>query len=190
MKYYRLLDDMLLPNRWNLSAIQEIDNWVIARPPMLALDDPLRDKVLKIRLRNTGNALDFSFAGYAGVPVISFKALQALSGLDGFTALVAKVEGFVQETSYYALHVWDVADCVDEKLSRFEKFQVDDPVRPDLAGQYSAFFDLVVEPDRAEGKHLFRLTGSGNEIIVSEEVKIRLEAAGAVGAVFRSVDRR
>ena len=114
--------------------------------------------------------------------------MNTIFATEPFTAMSAKVDGFQQKTPYYILHVWDVVDCVDEELSKFERYQVDDPVRPDLAGNYSAFFKLVVSPSRAQGKHIFRLARSGPEVIVSEEVKRRFEAAGVTGAVFESVN--
>ncbi len=188
MKYFRLLDDIRFPDRWHLSTVHNVDNWLLTRAPMLAMDDPLRDQVFRVELRQTGVSLDYSLAGYAGVPVVSFEALQAISGLDGFTAIPAKIDGLQQKTSYYILHIWDIVDCVDEKLSKFEKYQVDDSVRPDLAGNYSAFFKLIVDASRTHNRHIFRLARSGPEVIVSEEVKRRFEAAGVTGAVFESVN--
>lgn len=188
MRFFRLLEDVGIANRWHLSTVLNVDNWLLARPPMLGMNDPLRQQVFDIELRQAGFALDYSLAGYAGVPVVSFKALQAVAGLDGFTAIPAKINGFQQTTSYYVLHLWDEEDCVDEEVSSFEKYQVDDPVRPDLAGNYCAFFKLVVDPDRTRGKHMFRLARSGPEVIVSEEVKRRFEDAGVTGAVFESVN--
>jgi len=187
MKFFRLLDDLEFPDRWYLSTVSDADNWRLARPPVLGMGDPLRDQVLKVELRKSGIPLDYSLAGYAGVPVVSFEALHAISGLDGFTAIPAKIGGFQQKTSYYILHFWDEADCVDERASKFEKYQVDDPVRPDLAGNYSAFFSLVIDPSRTGGKDIFRLARSGTEVIVSEEVKRRFEDAGVTGAVFQDV---
>jgi hypothetical protein len=187
MKFFRLLDDLYFQGRWYLSTVSDADNWRLVCPPVLGVGDPLWGQVLKVELRKSGVPLDYSLAGYAGVPVVSFEALRAISGLEGFTALPAKIVGFQQKTSYHILHFWDEADCVDERSSRFEKYQVDDPVRPDLAGNYSAFFRLVIDPSRVGGKHIFRLARSGNEVIVSEEVKRRFENTGVTGAVFQDV---
>ena len=48
-------------------------------------------------------------------------------------------------------------DCVDEERSDFDKYDFDDPVRPDLAGNYRSFFNLVVDPARIGPHHVFRL---------------------------------
>jgi len=151
MRYYRLLDDINFPKRWHLSTIRGIDNWLLTRPPMLNMDDPLRDKVLDVEVRKVGAALDFTLAGYAGVPIVSFEAIQAIVGIDGFTAITAKIEAFRQKTSYYALHLWDTADCVDEERSELEIIPENDPVRPDLAGNYRSVTKLVIDPNRTLG---------------------------------------
>lgn len=52
-----------------------------------------------------------------------------------------------------------------------------------------AFFKWVVNNKLAEDKHIFRLARSGSEVIVSEEVKQRLEAIGATGAIFEAVSQ-
>ncbi len=188
MKYFRLLDDVMFQNRWYLSAIHDVDNWLLSRPPMLAIDDPLRDRLLRVGLQQSGEALDFSFAGYADVPVVSFKTLQAISGLDGFTAFPAKIDGLQQKTSYHILHFWDEADCVDENKSCFGIIPENDPIRPDLAGNYRAVTKLTIDTGRTLGKHIFRPERLSGRVIISEEVKRRFEAAGVTGAVFESVN--
>lgn len=79
-------------------------------------------------------------------------------------------------------------DCVDEKRSRYKKFEVDDPVRPDMAGNYRAFYNLVVDPGRVGSSHIFKLKKYLGAVIVSEEVKRRFMAAGVVGVLFDSVN--
>ncbi|MGR0139804.1 MULTISPECIES: imm11 family protein [Pseudomonas] len=79
-------------------------------------------------------------------------------------------------------------DCVDEKRSRYKKFEVDDPVRPDMAGNHRAFYNFVVDPGRGRSSHIFRLKKYLGAVILSEEVKRRLMAAGVVGVLFGSVN--
>ena len=79
-------------------------------------------------------------------------------------------------------------DCVDEIKSDFKKYEVDDPVRPDRVGEYRVFTNLVIDPSKTDGHHIFRIKKHLNSIIVSEEVKNRFEKAGVEGAIFESVN--
>ena len=134
MKYFTLTDDIDFPERWHLGAVVNQGDWRLVRPPMIAMNDPLRSRRYRIDLQVPGQAMDYSTTSQAEVPIISFKALSALSGTDGFSAFPAHVLGFTARTSFHVLHVWDEADCVDEDQSEFQLFLKDDPVRPDLAG--------------------------------------------------------
>jgi len=187
MQFFRLMDDINFPSRWHLGGLIGVDGREFVRPPMIPLNDPLRDQVYNVEVQVAGRAMDYTTTSFRSVPVASFKVVQAISGLDGFTAFPARIVGFPQETSYHILHFWDEVECVDEERSRFEKYEVDDPVRPDLAGHYRGFFKLIIDPQRAANKHIFKLAKSGPQVVVSEEVKRRFEAAGVTGAVFESV---
>lgn len=187
MQYFRLLDELNFPNRWHLRRLVGIDGAEFARPPMVAIGDPVRERAYEVELQVDGTAMDYTTTSFRSVPIASFEVVRALSGLDGFTALPASIRAFSQRTSYHILHFWDEVDCVDEDKSQFEKFQPNDPIRPDLAGHYSSFFKLIIDPNRTAGKDIFRLAKSGSEVIVSEEVKRRFEAADVTGAVFKRV---
>lgn len=190
MRYFRLSVDLQDHDAWYLGAISETDNWRFVRPPMIPMDSPLRDtagRPYKTVLKQNGKATDYTLAGYASVPIVSFKVLRALSGLDGFTGFPVDIEGFAQRDLYNIVHFWDEVDCVDEELSEFTKFVENDPIRPDLAGQYKGFYKLRINIEHTQGKHIFRLARSGSEVIVSEEVKRRFEAAGISGALFECV---
>lgn len=190
MRYFELSVDIRDHDAWYLGAISETDNWRFVRPPMISMDSPLRDtagRPYKTALKHNGRPMDYTLAGYASVPVVSFKALRALSGLDGFTGFPVDIEGFAQQDLYNIVHFWDVADCFDEAQSNFEVIPEGDPIRPDLAGNYRSVTKLVIDPDRTEGKHIFRLTRLEGRVIVSEEVRRRFEDAGVTGTMFERV---
>ncbi|PQZ46470.1 hypothetical protein CQ052_21915 [Ochrobactrum sp. MYb15] len=187
MNYYRLLDDVSFPRRWHLKGLVGIDGSQFVRPPMVPMNSTLRDQTYEVEVQTEGHMMDYSTTSFRSVPIVSFNVVKALSGLDGITAFPVRIRGAVQKQSYYILHFWDEVECVDESLSMFEKFQPDDPIRPDLAGQYSGFFKLVINPHRALGKDAFRLVGSGAEVIVSEKFKDLFEQHKLTGAIFENV---
>ena len=46
----------------------------------------------------------------------------------------------------------------------------------------------MVDTDKVDGKHIFRVKGHLGSLIVSEEVKLRFEQSGVTGALFESVN--
>ena len=184
MDYFELSDYVNFPHRWHLRGLIGFDGITFVRPPMVPVNDPLRDRGFDVKLQVNGTAMDYTTTSFRSVPITSFEVVRALSGLDGFSAFPASIRGFQQKTSYHILHFWDVVDCFDEAGSSFEVIPKDDPIRPDLAGNYRSVTRLRINPFRAGGKHIFRIARLEGRVIVSEEVKRRFEAAGVSGAVF------
>lgn len=79
------------------------------------------------------------------------------------------------------------SDCVDETHSEFQKFVENDPVRPDLAGWYSAFFKLIIDATKTEGYDFFRLEKAPSVIIASQTIKDIYDTNGLTGARFTKV---
>ncbi|MBE2898413.1 hypothetical protein HPC37_06230 [Pasteurellaceae bacterium 20609_3] len=77
-------------------------------------------------------------------------------------------------------------DCVDEERSEFTKFEEDDPVRPDLAGEYDGFYKLKLDYSRIN-KELFRLGKFSIAIIISERLKKLLMENNITGIEFTEV---
>lgn len=131
------------------------------------------------------------------VAIVSTRSRSALEGppeVDGLHANAVMepvvIEGQRTRGSYFVLIVETCVDCVGESRSefeRFERFERDDPVRPDLAGQYRAFAKLALYGGKVGSWHIFRLGGFGAALIVSEEVKSRLERAGVTDVIFEQV---
>lgn len=187
MQYFRLLDDINFPNRWHLGGLIGIDGMEFVRPPRVPLYHPLREQIYGVDLQVKGAPMDYTTTSFRSVPIASYEAVQALLGLKGFTSFPVRIPEFQEKTSYYILHFWDVADCFDEASSDFEVIPMDDPIRPDLAGNYRSVTKLRVDAARADGKDIFRIARLEGHIIVSNEVKQRFEAAGVTGAVFEGV---
>lgn len=79
--------------------------------------------------------------------------------------------------------------CIDESRSEFDKFTEDDPVRPDLAGQYSSVPKLIIDPKLIPpDAHFFRIQDWEVALLVSEAVKDAMERVGCVGATFTDVN--
>lgn len=191
MNYYLLRQDISISDRWVLGPVRDIDNWRLITPPV----ELMEPGGYAVDVRQYGVEVDCSLAGYASAPVLSAKARAALEGLAEVDAphrhvVLAPlvVVGGDTDRTYFLMIVETRLDCVDEDRSEFGRFERDDPVRPDLAGQYQYFLNLVVDPGRTASHHIFRLEKYPGALVVSEDVKVRFERAGVVGARFESVN--
>ncbi|MCC4589480.1 hypothetical protein LL962_20705 [Xanthomonas sp. NCPPB 1067] len=188
MKYYLLSQDLSNDGKWVLGDINHVDNWLFRNPTV----DLMEPGSYSLSVRFDGDEVDFSLAGYASVPVVGDKVVRSLAGLPEVDELYSNVifspveiENRSSENNYFIMIVETQVDCVDEERSDFSIYSEDDPVRPDLAGNYRSFFNLVILPEKIDGRHIFRLKRRLGVLIVSEEVKRRFECAGVTGVVFK-----
>jgi len=178
LSYYELTDDINFPNRWYLGDIAVADNWKLVQ-----YLDPERE--YKIEVSRDGSEMDYTCNEAYGVSVVSKKFKDALAGIADITFAKANIIGKGSGSEFYIMAVPKELECIDEKESEFQKFEVNDPVRPDKAGEYRGFFKMVVNPDKCAGLNIFRVKGFNVAIVVSAEVKQKLESAGVSGALFK-----
>lgn len=184
MNYFRLTDDIQFPKRWYLGDVKDVDNWALSTARQgVELPD-----AVEIEVYQQGKPMDFTLTEAYVVPVVSRKLREALGDLPGARFIEATVDG-AAKGDHFVMFVESTVECVDESRSEFEKFTADDPVRPDKAGQFRAFFELLVDPvrARASGLSVFRLARFTAAIIVDERVKKIFESVGATGAVMTAV---
>lgn len=198
MKFFLLRDDMWLEQsskRWIFDRFKHETkkaNFEFVDPPV----EYMEPCTYPIDLHRDGLQTDFSFTLDSGnIPILSDRAKNALSGLpeidEPYHHVVLepiRIENKQTDQDYYVMIIETQIDCVDEVRSEFQKYEVNDPVRPDRAGEYRSFFNLVVDPSKIGDHHIFRQKKHLGSIIVSEEVKRRFEEAGVTGAVFESVN--
>ncbi len=188
MRFYSLEFDIFNSSAWRVGDVQEIDNWRLVSPPALSMDDEIRNKKLYAPIESDGRRTDFTVIGYADIPMVNFKTLKAIPGSNGFTAIPILFTGGRQKDTYHLLHVWESVDCFDRKESCYNVFSSDDPDFSDRAGEYCSVTKLILNPDRATGKDIFRISGLLDVIVISEKLKDRLEKIGVTGVSFKSVN--
>lgn len=180
MNYYELTDDINFPNRWYLGDIAFADNWELAQHL-----DPERE--YEIEVYRDGSEMDYTCNEAYGVSVVSKKFKEALFGIAGITFAKANIIGKNTSNEFYIMAVSKELACINEEESEFQKFEINDPVRPDKAGEYRGFFKMVVDPKKCAGFNIFRVKGFSIAIVVSSQVKQNLESLGVLGAKFKSV---
>ncbi|CAG9001014.1 MAG: hypothetical protein CENE_03022 [Candidatus Celerinatantimonas neptuna] len=181
MKYFELNDDINFPNRWYLGDILGVDNWE------LSTSVPEGIASLEIKLVHDGDEMDFTYTEAYGVPVISRKVKEVLDDIKGIDFIPVKIQSKRCLTDYFVLIVSELIECVDEKCSEFQKFELNDPVRPDKAGEYRAFMKLRLDTSNINGIEIFRVKKFEISIIISERVKERLKAIAVKGLDLISV---
>ena len=186
MKYYQLTDDINFPHRWYLGEIIDAeDNW------QFILNGKVDESSLKIpfhiRVYQDGLSTDYTENGAFNIPIVSERVKLQLGGIENLQFIPVVIEGKRTDLGYFIMVVGIKLDCVDEKLSEFGKFAVNDPVRPDLAGQYSWFTKLIIDPQRVNGENIFRIGRTSSYLVVSEKVKDAFEDIGVTGAKFIEV---
>jgi hypothetical protein len=188
--YYRVVQDTGVKNRWLLGEIQHVNNWEFLRPSIIFME-PCR---YQIAMESDGIETDYTVSLVYGVPIISNQFRSLIVDLPdmsvpckGVVAEPVIVLGKESVSEYFVMITDTVYDCVDENLSEFNKYQINDPVRPDKAGSYSGFYKMHLDSCRIGPANIFRLKGFEQAIIVSEEIKTRYEVAGLSGAIFIKV---
>jgi hypothetical protein len=189
LNYWRLLDDIHnFPARWQLGDIHGLNNWSFVYPKNESQESRISDTRLSVEIAKDGDPLDYTMAGYAFVPVVSGKAADILEKVGGVEFYEIDLPSSVELSGYKIMRVLNSVDCLDENESTFRVRQKDDPVRPDLAGNYYGITHLVLNRARIRGADIFRLNRSVTLLIVSDKVKRLLEDGGVKGASFLPID--
>ncbi len=186
MRYFRLIDDMSMRmrRRWHVGDIFLPDG----TEPRLRAGLPLDDtRPLHATVTHAGYVLDFCHTSFA-VPIATKAVADVIHSIAGtdVQCIPVTISG---QSGMLVLNAIRLIRCVDESRSEFQKFTVDDEVRPDLAGQYRYISNLVLDrhaipPDA----HFFRVKDWEVALIVSETVKDAMQRVGCYGAEFTELE--
>jgi hypothetical protein len=182
VNFYRLLDDISCPGRWYLGNVNVEDNWIFTYGMPV---DETRFQNLIVEIYQSGREMDYSITEVYGVPVVSERLTEWLyEYMDDVQLMPIKVPN--ASKNYFILVVKNKINCVDERKSNFQKYEVDNEVRPDKAGDYEAIYDLKIDPTNIN-KNIFRLAKYDIVTIMNEDVKLKLEKAALSGLRFELV---
>lgn len=88
-----------------------------------------------------------------------------------------------------ALEIWNTLlsqDCFDHGRSGGVEYFTRKE-RPDREGQVKTARTLMIDPVRAQDRHVFHISGYQLPLIVSEEIKAAIQRGGFTGAMFQRV---
>jgi hypothetical protein len=182
MRYYRLLDDLYIPNRWHLGDVSASGVDMKASLDSLSY---LATNTVDVEISSDGSPLDYSHTAF-GVPVAKTRLAQAVGEVSPLEVqrIPARVGPYGQ---YEVLHCIRSVACLDENRSTTLKWLPGDH-RPDKVGQYRMVIDLRVDAGRIPtDAHFFRIEGWAVALIVSARAKECMHAVGCFGAKFEEV---
>lgn len=182
------MDELYNPSdRWFLRSLNVVDDNKISVWKFLSSEkvELKENEKLKIRIRAEGTPLDFTFADFE-VLVVNEKVAPFLSDSD-CQLIPLEIDGIKNRHTYFVAVLLNKVDCLDESRSSFDKWSDNDPVRPDLAGDYKSIYKLFVDASRIGNNSIFRLAKSDNIIIVNEKLKKLFDKNTITGVKFRDV---
>jgi hypothetical protein len=185
-KYYDLLDDTRFPGRWQLASPlddggSEIDPWQFKKGTALELGC-----VPRFPLDISGSPLDFSWAAFS-IPVVHerFTRLFKQLHVEGVQFIPTRVDG--QPEPWYILNALRIIRCIDDARSQEVQYWKPEDNRPDKLGEYRAVYGMRIDPTKVENARIFRPWGWRVALVISEDLKQALEAAGISGTRFVEV---
>ncbi len=185
MEYFKLIDDLdNPPGRWFLSEVNFDDEWDFWKYITVGKVEPPK-KDLIVNLKKEGFPLDFTFADFE-LMILNEKVSNLLRK-DEVQLIPININRYTSKKPYFLTTVINEIDCVDEEKSVFDKWELNNDIRPDKAGQYKTFYKLFVKPGRCEGSNIFRLKNYNSVIIVSDELKTAFEKNNVTGVKFKKV---
>jgi hypothetical protein len=184
-KYYRMIDDVEIPNRWFLKSPVDADGNDV-NPELFEITEEIHVATpLKIMVRRTGKPLDFTFADF-DMPVASKHVAEKIRRIAGSSVqiLPAIVENY--QGQFMIMNVLERVNCLDESKSEFLKWTENDN-RPDKVGQYRQVTRLLINSKKVPNLHIFRIDGWEIALIVSEKLKNAFLEVGVTGVRFLDV---
>jgi hypothetical protein len=118
--------------------------------------------------------------------ILNEKAAKLFS-VDEVELIPVSVKSSNSSGRYYIAVIKHAVDCIDRNKSDFEIWEKDNNMRPDKAGEYRAFYKLVVDPGLTNGFNIFRIKGYQVAVVVSEALKRKIQTGLLTGVRFKLV---
>jgi hypothetical protein len=183
--YYRLLDDVYVPERWHLDEPvdqrgQKLEIGLFRRGEPVHVEGPLR-----IPRYVPGKALDFSLAD-AAIPIVHARLAAVFAKLAPGDVQLIPVEVEGERQPYVLVNITRVVKCIDDENSDEVRYVTPEHGLPNQLGEYRSVIGMRIDPSKAGEAQVFRTWG-WVAIVVSEAIKEALERLGATGTKFTSV---
>ncbi len=185
-QYYDLFDNVYVPGRWYLRMPlgredELFDTWRFHEGRVLDIKEPIG-----LSMKPAGIPLDFSHA--LGIPVVNRRVVLLFErlGIEKEVQFIpVEIEG--QTEPWFVLNALQVIKCIDDARCEEVFYWLPEDNRPDKEGGYRNVRGLKVDPAKVGSANIFRPWGWLVVLIVSERVKLAMEAEGITGTRFVEV---
>lgn len=179
MRYYELV--MGCEDRWTISLNRTFDNgdtidiWQYSRCEAVENTRPV-----PCRVKVAGTEVDYCPTSF-GALVVSSPMADVIAGLSEahVQTIPASIEG--HSSSWKILNILACIDCIDHEQSQIYYHP---PSHREKPNKPRGVVKLAIDPGRANGHHIFRLTEWRVAVIVSEKMRDRLEDANMQGLEY------
>ncbi|MDY7229152.1 imm11 family protein [Hyalangium rubrum] len=184
-RFFRLSDDVKVPNRWDLDTPtdrqgRQVDDGQFRLGTPVHVTDRLR-----IPVEIAGKPLDFTEAGIM-IPVVHVRVASMFAELapDDVQLIPVDVEGHPDQ--FLVLVATRLIRCIDEQASRIQLWTHENGI-PDMVGKYFSVRDMRIDKAKVGSAKVFRCEGWTGPLIVSGEIKTALDGMRATGTRFEEV---
>ncbi|RKG70118.1 hypothetical protein D7V80_06375 [Corallococcus sp. CA054B] len=186
-RYFRLLDDITLPGRWELGIPLDASGNEVEDPWMFREGRPVPpQQALLVPVEHPGMSLDFSLAGFS-TPVLSARVAAVFSELAAQDIQLVPVAVQGHAEPYFILVATRLIRCIDDEASEEVTRWMPEDGRPERVGEYRDVDGMRIDPSQVGDARVFRTWGWSIALIVSEDIKVALERIRATGIRFTEV---
>lgn len=182
MHYYRIKADPSANDRWYLQSPldifgNEIDSRLFTKTE--------RVKVLSsllLPIRQEGKIVDFNFCDF-DMPVVNLDTAEIVEKFTNGNIQRIPVKIIGASGEFEILNVLQSVSCIDEDGSDLVRWSKNDG-RVDKIGKIRMAVRIRLDAAKAAGRHIFRLADWKIALVISEELKMKLEKAKVSGVFY------
>lgn len=181
-QFYGIEDDLGVPDRWMVGNLNLPDHY--------AWDD-IESKSLINSVNWTaeilmpGDPLDVTLIDFG--LIMTTKKFISLLPVFEIEYKEIKIKNYKSKEPYYLLVVKNAVECVDAQKSKYKLWEVNNEIRPELAGKYEYFTELKVDPKKITPLSICTLKGYEVVRVVSKDVRDKFLALKLRGINFSEV---
>ena len=180
--FYRIGDDLTIPDRWMVGKLNLPDHY--------AWDD-IESKSLIHSVNWTaeivipGKPLDVTLIDFE--LIMATKKFISLLPPSEIEYKEIKIKNHRSSELYYLMAIKNAVECIDKKKSKYELWEENNEIRPDLAGEYKWVTELKVDPKKITPLSICRVKGYEGVRIISNNIRNKFLALKLRGINFIEV---